>query len=212
MYAERAYNENVSQLNRTMTTTNETPLQLLMSRRSTKLVRGPGPSDEELARILQAGMSAPDHGALRPWRYVVIRGEAVGRLADMAIAAVKRTGDPRMTPEKEKNNRAWLAQVPLVLGVAQKSFFDGKIPEHEQMLAVGASVMNVLNAVHMLGYAAFWSTGLGTNVPDVQEALGFDPLEYRFLGFVAIGALAADLPPMQRPDFREFVTEWTGAQ
>ncbi|HEY0297407.1 MAG TPA: nitroreductase [Bordetella sp.] len=192
-------------------TTLDPALQALQSRQSLRFVRGPGPSDEELAQILQAGMSAPDHGALRPWRYVIIRGEAVGKLADMALDAVKRTGDPRMTPDKEKNVRAWLADVPLVLGVAQKSFFNGKIPEHEQMLAVGASVMNVLNAAYMLGYGAFWSTGLGTHVPEVQEALGFDPLEYRFLGFLAIGTPAVELPKAQRSDYREFVTEWSGA-
>lgn len=38
-------------------------------------------------------MSAPDHGALRPWRFVVIKGEAIGKLADVALEAVKRSGD-----------------------------------------------------------------------------------------------------------------------
>lgn len=186
-------------------------LDALLSRRSTKLLRAPAPNEDELARILQAGMCAPDHGALRPWRYVLIRGEAIGRLADMALGAVKRSGDKRMTPEKEKSVREWLAAVPLVIAVAQKIEHDNpKIPEQEQLLATGASVMNVLNAVHMLGYAAFWSTGLGTYVEEVQESLGLDALDYRFLGFVAVGTLAVELPPLRRPDYREFVTEWTG--
>jgi len=185
-------------------------LQALMSRQSLKFVRGPGPSEEELGQILQAGMSAPDHGALRPWRYVVIRGEAIGKLADLALDAVKRSGDARMTPEKEKNTRAWLAEVPLLLGVAQKIHHGHKVPEQEQLLAAGASVMNVLNAVHLLGYSAFWSTGLGTYQEAVQEALGLDPLDYRFMGFIAIGTPAVEVRKVQRPDFREFVTEWVG--
>jgi nitroreductase len=95
--------------------------------------------------------------------------------------------------------------------VAQKIAHDNtKIPEQEQMLATGASVMNILNAVHMLGYAAFWSTGMGTYVDEVQEALGFDPLDYRFLGYVAIGTPACAVPVAHRPDFHEFVSEWTG--
>lgn len=186
-------------------------LDALLSRRSTKLLRAPAPNEDELAQILQAGMCAPDHGALRPWRYVLIRGEAIGRLADMALDAVKRSGDKRMTPEKEKSVREWLAAVPLVIAVAQKIEHDNpKIPEQEQLLATGASVMNVLNAVHMLGYAAFWSTGLGTYVEEVQESLGLDSLDYRFLGFLAVGTLAVELPALRRPDHREFVTEWTG--
>lgn len=187
------------------------PLHALMTRRSMKMLRAPAPTDAELGQMLQAGMSAPDHGALRPWRYVLIRGEAIGRLADLALDAVKRSGDPRMTPEKEKSVRAWLADVPVLLALAHRIHHDHKVPEQEQLLAAGASVMNVLNAAHMLGYGAFWSTGLGTYVPEVQEALGLDPLDYRFMGFLAIGTPGCALPEVRRPDWREFVTEWTGA-
>ena len=73
-----------------------TPLHAITSRRSVKFLRGPAPKPAELEQILQAAMSAPDHGALRPWRFVVIQGEAIGKLADVALEAVKRSGDPRM--------------------------------------------------------------------------------------------------------------------
>ncbi|ANN78334.1 nitroreductase family protein [Bordetella flabilis] len=176
-----------------------------------KFLRGPGPRQEEVDQMLQAAMSAPDHGALRPWRFQLIRGEAIGRLADVAIDAVKRSGDKRMTPEKEKSVREWMAGVPLFVALAQKIAHDNtKIPEQEQLLATGAAVMNILNAAHMMGYGAFWSTGLGTYVEEVQEALGFDPLDYRFLGYLAIGTPACAVPAVQRPDYREFTSEWTG--
>jgi len=45
----------------------------------------------------------------------------------------------------------------------------------------------------------------------VQDALGLDSLDYRFLGFLAVGTPACAVPPAKRPDYREFVTEWTGA-
>ena len=189
----------------------DTILNALLTRRSTKRLQAPAPAEHELEQILQAAMCAPDHGALRPWRYAIIRGDAVARLADTALGAVKASGDTRMSPEKEKSVRAWLDEVPLVIAVAQRIHHDNtKIPEQEQLLAVGASVMNILNATHMLGYGAFWSTGLGTYVEAVQDALGFDALDYKFLGFLAIGTLAADLPPVKRPQFSDFVTEWTG--
>ena len=102
---------------------------------------------------------------------MLIRGEAIGKLADVAIGAVKRSGDPRMTPEKEKSVREWMAAVPLFIAVAQKIAHDNtKIPEQEQLLATGAAAMNLLNAVHMLGYGAFWSTGMGTYVEDAERA------------------------------------------
>jgi nitroreductase len=187
------------------------PIHALISRRSMKFVRAPGPSDADLSRILQAGMSAPDHGNLKTWRYVLIRGAAIARLADLALEAVKREGDARMTPEKEKNTRDWLAHVPVLLGLAHRIHHDHKIPEQEQLLSAGASVMNMLNAAYMLGYGAFWSTGLGSYVPAVQEALGLDPLDYRFMGFLAMGTPAVEWSSTPRPGWQEFVSEWTGA-
>lgn len=186
------------------------PIEYLLSRRSTKFVQAPGPDESQLALILQAAMSAPDHGRLQPWRFTLIRGAGIARLADLAMSAIKAAGLP-LTPEKEANTRRWLDQVPLLIGIACKlDHANTKIPEHERMLAVGAAVTNMLNAAHMLGYGAFWSTGLGTYVDEVPEALGFDALDYRYMGFLAIGTPIQALGPAQRPDFSQFVTEWSG--
>lgn len=186
------------------------PIDYLLSRRSSKFVQAPGPTDEQLSLILQAAMSAPDHGRLQPWRFSLIRGQAIERLADLALSATKAAGLP-LTPQKEASTRSWLAKVPLLIAVAcRMDHANTKIPEHERLLATGAAVTNMLNAIHMLGYAAFWSTGLGTYVDEVNEALGFDGLDYRFMGYVAVGT-PIDAPlSLARPDYRQFVTEWTG--
>jgi nitroreductase len=60
----------------------------------------------------------------------------------------------------------------------------------------------------MQGYAAFWSTGLGTYVDEVNEALGFDGLDYRFMGYLAVGTPIEPAPAPERPGFQEFVSEW----
>lgn len=105
--------------------------------------------------------------------------------------------------------REWLGRAPLVLAVA--SYVDhsnDRIPEHERMLATGAAVMNLLNAAHALGYGAFWSTGIGTYTEAVPEALGFDTLEYDFLGFVVIGSLSEPLAVKERPAVIDHVSVW----
>lgn len=186
------------------------PIEYLLTRRSVKFVQAPGPDESELAQILQTGMSAPDHGRLRPWRFRILRGQAIQQLADLAISATRAAGLD-MTPEKEASTRRWLDQVPVLLAVA--CFIDHsntKIPEQERILATGAAVTNILNAAHMLGYSAYWSTGLGTYLDEVSEALGFDALEYRFMGYVSLGTPIRSLAPPERPDHKEFVSEWTG--
>ncbi len=183
-------------------------LATLLSRSSTKQIQGPGPSEPEIQQILSAAMCAPDHGCLRPWRFKRIQGEAITKLIELAVKTLEAEGKP-LNPTKEKNMREWLGRAPLVLAVA--SYVDhsnDRIPEHERMLATGAAVMNLLNAAHALGYGAFWSTGIGTYTEAVPEALGFDTLEYDFLGFVVIGSLSEPLAVKERPAVIDHVSVW----
>jgi len=193
-----------------MTEAEVTAIDFLTSRRSQKLVQAPGPSDDQLRRILQTAMCAPDHAALRVWRFAVIQQEHIGTLTDLAIDATRRSGR-EITVEKEQNMRKWLADVPLLLGLAYKVSHDnGKVPEIEQTLSMGAAVMNIQNAAHMMGFASYWSTGLGTYTDDVPQALGFDSLDYRFVGFLAIGSPKVTLPAAQRPDPMTMTRIWDG--
>jgi len=188
-----------------------TPIQALHTRRSVKFVGAPGPTPEHLDEILRAAMCAPDHGRVRPWRFVLIQGEAVPRLGEFAMDCMKQAGLP-LTPQKEATNRMWLAQVPLLIGLACRlDPAHDRIPGQERILAVGAAVTNMLNAAHMLGYGAYWSTGLGTYLPPVPEQLGLGAPEHQFLGYLAIGTPLRQTEAPARPDYRDFVTEWTGA-
>lgn len=186
------------------------PIDFLLTRRSAKFVQAPGPSDEQLRQILQTAMSAPDHGSLKPWRFSVIRGEAIGKLADLVITTMREAGSP-MPAEKETVTRNWLAKVPVMLAIACKlDHGNTKIPEQERVLATGAAVTNILNAAHMLGFAGFWSTGLGTYVDQVGEALGYDSLDYVFMGYLALGTPSVRVSTQPRPDVGPYVQEWTG--
>ncbi len=184
-------------------------IQSLQSRNSVKLVQAPGPSDEQLEQIMQAAMSAPDHGRLRPWRFKRIPAEHVGHLLDLAVQALADEGTP-YTEAKIISTRRWLEQAPVILAVAcYIDHSNERIPHQERVLATGAAVMNILNASHALGYAGYWSTGLGTYTQAVPEALGFDELEYEFMGFVTIGTPIAEVRPKERPNYKEFYSEWT---
>lgn len=184
-------------------------LELLLSRRSNAFVTAPGPDSHQLDEILRTASRAPDHAALRPWRFRVIEGEAIARLGEFVLAEVKASGDPRMTAEKEQSVRAWLANVPLIIALGHEIHHDHpKAPEWEQLASASAAVMNMLNAAHFLGFGAFWSTGLGTALESVQEGLGFDPLSYRFMGYLVIGTPAIAPQPVERLSPQAFVSRW----
>jgi len=183
-------------------------VEFITSRRSQKLVQAPGPSAEQLQRLLAAAVCAPDHSALRAWRFVLIEQKNIATLTDLAIDATRRSGR-EITEQKEQNMRKWLSSVPLLIGLAYKISHDNeKVPEIEQTLSMGAAVMNIQNAAHMMSFSTYWSTGLGTYTDEVPEALGFDTLDYRFVGFLAVGTPSVKLPPAQRPDPSTLTTTW----
>ena len=186
----------------------ENALQFLLDRQSVKFVRAPGPDDRQLNLILQAAMRAPDHGRLRPWRFSLIRQSSMQAFVDKLFATSQASATP-IPAQKEENARKWLAEVPMLIAMAShRDHSVTKIPEHERMLSVGTAAMNMLNAAHMLGFGAFWSTGLGTYIDEVNEMLGFDPLDYRFMGYLAIGTPIDEIFPVTRPDYTQYVKEY----
>ncbi|MCQ9328732.1 nitroreductase family protein [Pelistega suis] len=185
-------------------------VELLINRNSMKMVVAPAPSDEELALALQAAVAAPDHGNLTPWRFKLIRGENIQKFADLGITIRQRSDNP-FPEEKVAASRQWLSEVPLIIAVAcHIDYSNTKIPESERMLSAGCAVMNMMNALNALGYGTFWSTGIATYDDEFQAALGFDSLDYRFMGFLAVGTPKVAIPKKERKSYTVFVEEWTG--
>jgi nitroreductase len=180
----------------------------LLSRQSCWPLTGPGPSDAELDLIFDAALRAPDHGRLCPWRFVYIRDEARSELAEVLvdIAAAREPEKPRSAHE-HRRQRAFAAPVIVALGAAVTP--RSGIPEMEQLLSVGAAAMNMLNAIHALGYGGFWATGADAYDPRQQNALDFEPTD-RLLGFLFIGTPKSEERSALRPPRANHVREWFG--
>ena len=187
----------------------EIVLSTITTRRSTKSIAAPGPSADQLELAFKAATHAPDHAALRLWRFVTISPPHVEAFAELAIAANLRAGQP-FTDEKAASIRKWLKNVPLLIGMAYQMHHDHpKVNALEQSLSMGAAVMNLQNSLHAMGFGSFWSTGLGTYTDEVPEALGFDTLDYQFVGFLAVGTVQGELAPaLKRPQPSEIVHAW----
>ena len=51
---------------------------------------GSEPTSDQLDHLFRAAVRAADHGLLRPWRFLIIRGQARSRLGDLLVAAANR--------------------------------------------------------------------------------------------------------------------------
>lgn len=182
---------------------------MLLARQSAWPLVEPGPNDIDLELIFDAAMRAPDHGRLRPWRFAFIRGEARAELAEILvdIAAAREPGTPRSSHE-HRREKAFAAPVIVALGASIKP--TGPVPELEQMLSVGAATMNMLNAIHALGYGGFWATGIDTYDENLKAALDFEP-EDKLLGFLFIGTPKSHERTAFRPARANHFREWLGS-
>jgi nitroreductase len=96
--------------------------ELMRSRQTIlpKRLMEPGPDANALNLILGAAASAPDHGQILPWRFVLVPVDARSRLADVFGAALLER-DADATPDQvaqaqEKAHRAPLLMLVVVDG------------------------------------------------------------------------------------------------
>lgn len=79
-----------------------------------KRLTAPGPNPAQLQALMGAAASAPDHGQLLPWRFVIIPQEARSRLADVFAQALLQR-DARATEEQLQQAREKAYRAPLLL-------------------------------------------------------------------------------------------------
>jgi len=178
-------------------------LEGIESRTSALKMGAPGPTREHVEAIIRAGTRAPDHGRLRPWRFVVLEGDARMKLGE-AMAAMLRAKFPEAPAAQLDLERGKPLRAPTIIVVAAK-IMKGKIPEIEQVMAVGAAVQNMLLAAHALGYGAMWKTGAAAYDANVKTLLGLAP-EDHIVSLLYLGTVTTPGPLVRAPI--ESVVSW----
>lgn len=133
-----------------------------------KYLAPPGPSTEQWTRAADLALRAPDHGGLRPFRFVVIGDSQRVALAGLFAAGAQQRGQ---TTEEVERARARAFNGPgLVALVACVRDDVPDVPPHEQWLCVGAALMNFMNTLHLMGFGAKALSGASVSDPAVHAA------------------------------------------
>jgi nitroreductase len=155
--------------------------------------------------LLSAAVQAPNHHRVRPWRFVVLTGDARKQFGEF-LAQEKKKRDPDV-PEAVLNvERERPLRAPLVIVVGVDKPVDSKIVEIENICAAAAATQNILLAAEAFGLGAKWRTGRDAYDPDVKRFLGFEP-DQHLIAFLYIGYLEGERIPPHRPSFEDR-TEW----
>ncbi|MDG2145557.1 MAG: nitroreductase family protein [Porticoccaceae bacterium] len=177
-------------------------VELMSQRRSHPRVEEPAPSDDLMQDIFAASLRAPDHMHLRPWRFLVIRGDDRQYLADLFVkdCQEKNCNADSATLEGAKK-KAYRAPL-IVVGITSYKSHD-KVPEIEQALATGGVLNNIGMAIYAHGFGSVWRTGGYASSSVVREGLGVSSTE-EIVGYLYIGTPTnADRPikPIEASDF-----------
>lgn len=183
------------------------PLAGLLRRYSvgTKHLAEPGPTLDELRRMTEAALRAPDHAGLTPFRFAAIRGAARERLADLfersAVLAGKNADDAA------RDRLRALDAPSLVAVIARIDPGHPVATQHEQWMTVGGALTNFMNAAHALGYAGKMLSGGKVRAAPVVAAF-CEPGE-QLVGWVVLGtACKPGSPKFSKPDVADVMRDW----
>jgi nitroreductase len=172
-------------------------IEALTSRSSAKSYGDIPPTQDHIATVLQAAVRAPDHGRLRPWRFMLIEGNQRKKFGDILAASAMRR-NPALSAGDLQREHDKAVRAPLIILVACRVVPGTKVPVIEQILAAGAAAQNILLGLHNFGYAAAWKTGDAAYDPEVKKALGLAADDH-IVGFIytggGLGALFAPGKP-----------------
>lgn len=156
---------------------------------------------EMIEQLLFAAAQAPNHYKVRPWRFVVITGEARHRLGDVMARSLKKrlpeSTEPVLDAERAKPLRA-----PVIIAVGVDLPSEPRVNTVENICAAAAAVQNLLLAAHALGLGAKWRTGTAAFDPDVKAFLGFAP-EQHLIALVYLGFPEGQRPQAARPTYED---------
>jgi len=179
-------------------------LDFLSQRHSCAKLAEPGPSDSQLSQLVEIGLRAPDHGALKPWHFIVMTGEGRDRLGDIFAQAMTNNGADDTKVAKAKNMPL---RAPCVIAVICKYTEHDKVPWVEQVQSAGCGLFSMQQAALAMGYGGIWRTGELARDGLVRDELGLDT-EDELVGFLYLGTASADCIPTKDIDHDKYVSYW----
>jgi len=156
---------------------------------------------ETIERLLDAAVQAPNHYKVKPWRFIVLTGEARNKLGDV-MSASQKDRKPDLPQEAFNKTRGLPLRAPVLIAVGADKPSEEKVIEIENVSAVSAACQNILLAAEALGLGAQWRTGEWARDPKVKEFLGFST-DQHIVGFIYVGYPEFTSEPAPRPSFED---------
>nr|WP_288466361.1 NAD(P)H nitroreductase [uncultured Pseudomonas sp.] len=183
-------------------------LDALINRVSAPRLTEPAPSAEQRERLFKAALRAPDHGQLRPWRFLTVEGDARHALGELYAEAIA-SKNPQADDEALTKARNMPLRAPLMIVVIARTQEHPKVPAQEQVLAAGCAAHGILLAAYAQGIGAVWRTGELSYDAVVNAGLGLAANE-QVIGYLYLGTPQRELREAPAVNVDEYVSSWAG--
>jgi nitroreductase len=157
-------------------------LDAVRGRRSRPKVTQDAPTEAQLLPLIEAAAGAADHGALRPWRLIALRGGARERLGDALVAA------SGLQLEDANRLAAKPLRAPLLLALVVRHQPSFKVADWEQDAAASGVAHYLSLLLDEAGWGVMWRTGGQVRSEPVRLVHGLAENE-ELLGWLYIGGV-----------------------
>lgn len=186
-------------------------LEAISTRRSIGKMKAEAPSREQIEKMLQAAILAPNHHETQPWHFFVLAGKAREELGQIMMENLSQkmseteSDKAKAALEKERNKPL---RSPVLVVVACQHGEDNHEVRIEDLEATAAATQNILLAAQELGLATIWRTGDAAYNRRVKAWLGLQPHD-DIVGIVYVGYAAIPVSERESPTFED-KTKWLG--
>jgi nitroreductase len=134
-------------------------LDIIKNRRSVFPVQYNGKPipKEAIETVLEAANWAPTHKKTEPWRFKVVRGEALTRLGDF-MAEVYEENEERPKRMKIKKLRENPQKAGAIIVICMQRNQKDLLPEWEEIAATAMAVQNMWLCCAEMGIGSYWSS------------------------------------------------------
>ena len=158
----------------------------LNNRRSASILSEPKPNHEELIKILNVGGTVPDHGALKPYRFIVIQNGAREAFGEGLVNAAEEAKSAQLENEIRLKITAKAFAAPMQILIVFCPIDHPKIPEWEQMAAASCTGFALSLAANSIGFGAVWKNFAYAPGSSLRRLLQLQEHEI-LLGWINIG-------------------------
>jgi len=182
-------------------------MTLLTTRYSSSRLTEPAPAGEALQLIKQAALRVPDHGGLRPWRFVVFSGKsALTKLGDI-FAEAALEDDPTIANDLLERARQLPLRAPMVIACIARCREHHKVPVSEQVQSAACAAMAMQQAAFAQGFGGIWRTGAYTQYEFVRQTMGLAE-DDEIVGYLYLGTCASEMPQRPQLEVSEFFSDY----